>query len=496
MTGLPVRRAIAVSCLVVLAGCGPSRGRGADTCSADDPTCNGGGNESVDAGPACAGTQTRCGTKCVDVASDPQNCGACFTVCLPGQTCNNGCQSLPTTCPATGCPAGSYCDPQNRCVAGCQSDANCAAGRICLANGCQPGCRSDAACPRGQLCDQLQCRAACSSNADCPLEQICYQNTRACIAGCDSDSRCSAGHVCLNGQCQAGCRSNTDCPREQICSNSTRTCIAGCQDDSTCNTGRICVSGQCRAGCRADSTCGSGQICDASTHNCRAGCRSDSSCPKEQVCNTSQAQCTAGCGTSDAKCNTGRICVAGQCRAGCRTDATCGTGSICDATTLQCRAGCRADAGCALGSYCNTTTLVCTSGCNGNSARCAEGQACVGYTDGSYRCSGQCSSWGYECNGASWECMDFANSNNLGFCRRKCGSSTDCPSGQVCVWFMAEPSSYGDYHHYCAKSCAVAGCDETFINRDPSYQTPCSCAAAGDCENGGETCYATAGYGL
>ncbi len=40
--------------------------------------------------PVCAAGETLCGSVCIDVSSDPDNCGACGTACPTGQICSEG----------------------------------------------------------------------------------------------------------------------------------------------------------------------------------------------------------------------------------------------------------------------------------------------------------------------------------------------------------------------------------------------------------------------
>lgn len=40
--------------------------------------------------PTCPANQTLCGAVCVDLRSDPLNCGACMTVCAAPPMCNGG----------------------------------------------------------------------------------------------------------------------------------------------------------------------------------------------------------------------------------------------------------------------------------------------------------------------------------------------------------------------------------------------------------------------
>ncbi len=504
---------LGLAAVVAMACTPPGRGRGDNNSS--DCTSDGCGNPVPDAGTPlqCDAPLSPCGQECVNLAADPHHCGSCTIDCGADAVCGQtGCMSLPQVCPSTGCPAGSYCDAStNKCIAGCQSDNNCASSEICTANACVPGCRTDAACPTGDVCDQLKCRKACYGDADCALDSICNTETKACVVGCTSDSRCQSTEVCDSsiGQCRAGCRTDTQCPLGQICSSSSRTCTNGCTGDERCPSGQICVggygSGTCRAGCRDDSQCASG-ICDAETSTCRQGCRDDSACPLGEMCDTSTSNCVVGC-DGDARCQQGQICDSsnGQCRAGCRDDSTCSPGQICDPSTLTCRTGCRASATCPLSQYCDTnasssTAYTCQTGCNGDPTRCPDGQTCVAYTNGTYGCSAQYCDGNGACQGSAYGCLTIYNSaggTEDSVCRLKCTSDSNCPSGDYCAPFANDAgftSGWGSLDpvaYFCAKQCtSPASCSET--EQDNINPQPCACVS-GKCmsdPSGGYECYA------
>jgi hypothetical protein len=46
----------------------------------------------------CPSTETMCGDACVDTTSDSNHCGACGTVCPPGQYCSASACAYPTSC--------------------------------------------------------------------------------------------------------------------------------------------------------------------------------------------------------------------------------------------------------------------------------------------------------------------------------------------------------------------------------------------------------------
>jgi hypothetical protein len=38
----------------------------------------------------CGAETNQCNNACVDVLTDPRNCGGCGKACMPGQSCQNG----------------------------------------------------------------------------------------------------------------------------------------------------------------------------------------------------------------------------------------------------------------------------------------------------------------------------------------------------------------------------------------------------------------------
>jgi hypothetical protein len=119
--------------------------------------------------PPCA--DTVCGDSCVKLDSDPNNCGACGTVCTS----------------MNGTPA---------CVAGSCTVSSCNAGfGDCdgnPANGCEVNLNTDV-----QHCGTCatNCTQSCALNAQ----------THACNAGACAITACSGGFVDLDGECFTGC---------------------------------------------------------------------------------------------------------------------------------------------------------------------------------------------------------------------------------------------------------------------------------------------------
>jgi hypothetical protein len=99
-----------------------------DECTATAIANCGGNVTTIPGDPAC-GCQcdpddTLCDGKCVDLSTDPANCGACGHACPPGDVCVN---SQCTTCVAEegACSSKSDCCPDLNCV-----DAGAAAGHV------------------------------------------------------------------------------------------------------------------------------------------------------------------------------------------------------------------------------------------------------------------------------------------------------------------------------------------------------------------------------
>ena len=175
-------------------------------CSGDTPACPAGsqvGYCNLDGGPGflcCAGGG------CTNVLADPQNCGFCGQACLSGQTCGNG-QCLLVTCSAStqsqscglaGGSPGSCCgigcvdintDPSNcgGCGQHCASGQTCNGGR-CGLDGCTVGaqgnpCHYDAG---SGISPGACCGSACADIYTDPL------NCGGCNLPC-ADAGCSGG---------------------------------------------------------------------------------------------------------------------------------------------------------------------------------------------------------------------------------------------------------------------------------------------------------------
>jgi Cys-rich repeat protein len=67
-----------------------SGGEDCSSCPIDCGACSGDAGDAAADAIACAGGETDCSGLCIDLTSDPSNCGACATSCPAGDTCSAG----------------------------------------------------------------------------------------------------------------------------------------------------------------------------------------------------------------------------------------------------------------------------------------------------------------------------------------------------------------------------------------------------------------------
>ena len=410
------------------------------------------------------------------------------------------------------CPPGQLCEPAtNTCVAGCTSDADCAAGGVT---------RCDAATRR--------C-VGCTADADCALGTVC--RTGACVPGCSESHACGVGQTCCAGQCADLQSSAASCGAcGNACADGAACCAGAClsvtNDVANCGRcGNACTAANgspaCTGGVCAVGTCDAGfGDCDRAAGNgCEADLASDS-----MHCGACGRACTSG-PNATSRCMMGR-CV-NECAAGfgdCDGNAANG----CEASTADdtrncgacgnaCPGGANATARCATGA-CGLTCAPGFGNCDGSAANGCEtslttsegncgacGVACR-YPNGNPACSAgrcglaTCASGFDNCDGDAangCETPTAADGANCGRCGNRCPAGTACSMGACnsvcsggttfctdrCAALNADASNCGACGRACpvgsnaAPACAggVCGltCDRSFGDCDGSAATGC-----------------------
>lgn len=362
------------------------------------------GNGLVCQGGACSCPPERtCGSDagvCIELQSDPNNCGACGTRCGANQACQSGACATNCVSPPTNC-GGACVDTQT-------DSANCGA------------CGN--ACTGGKRCTNGTCGCAAPSR-DCGGACVDVQSSGTNCGACGTV--CGGGRTCVNGAC--------------ACAGGTTLCGQACVDLQTNNA----TCGSCGNACGAGSSC-SGGTCTAS---CGAGqTRCNGACTSTM---TDRNNCGA-CGTA---CAANQTCSAGACvsptvnpGATCVNDSDCGSGGRCRAASSGFPGGyCYYNATafacpttCPTGSACSLTAMspmlvanlglsyACFKSCTANN-QCRAGYVCNTSTPGKGVCMPDCNA-----PASSSVCRPDGCGALNGWCQTTCSSASQCSATSSC----------------------------------------------------------------
>ena len=187
--GLLLAGVVAAGLVALSAACGsdtnsPAQGGGGGTAGASGGTggtaggaAGLGGSGGSGGGTVCPPDKTACGLACVDLQSDPDNCGQCASACAPVEVCSLGACS-------DACEAG-LTDCGGACVDTQSNAEHCSA--------CDHTCPSGGDCADGQCTCQAGLEAC---NGTCADLQSDAEHCGAC------GNRCAQYEVCAAGQCK------------------------------------------------------------------------------------------------------------------------------------------------------------------------------------------------------------------------------------------------------------------------------------------------------
>jgi hypothetical protein len=140
---------------------------------------------------SCSPGLTFCGTACVSLMTDANNCGTCGNVC-PGSACFagvcGGCNvasdcPLQQACDTSTHTCGSACGGANQtvCNGGCCNAGTCASGTQTAACGTSGvACVDCSFSPNGHACQPGNGFCGCNSSSDCPVGHTCNLASHFC----------------------------------------------------------------------------------------------------------------------------------------------------------------------------------------------------------------------------------------------------------------------------------------------------------------------------
>jgi hypothetical protein len=413
-----------------------------------------------------------CGTACIDILDDPNNCGYCGHRCPGSARCNFGVCDVDCSQAIDNTPCGAgtgYC-----CQGQCVFNGNgCGCGATCWTNCTSRGCSAGQTCVEyasGTVCAPTSCARlpegdVCATNDADGAAQAGYCCGGSCMAfSTDADNcgacgrRCPAGEICVGGNCvpPVECVATADatpCPLpngvQGMCCGGA--CVDVHTDASNCGScARVCPTGST---CQPASTAfGNAQCVDGS--GAAITCDATHPCPTRYSCFYGVCQPDSCTGVADGtRCTNNGLCCSGVCVSAQDLSNCGGCGRGCPLGTSRCAFGecldsrfnpisCSATAPCPSGNSCVDVGCTSLPGCE--PYQCLP-PYCAGRSDG-VACAFGRNTAGNCCGGA---CVNTARDpDNCGQCGRDCGSSLcaagiclvgaetrclpDCPAGTIC----------------------------------------------------------------
>lgn len=240
--------------------------------------------------PACDSNRRCCGETCIDVLTDPKNCGTCGVACPDGIACVDGKCDVKPTCQ---CSDGKVCDENGDCVVKCGSslcrpDESCC-GNTCTTldtvkhcGSCDNACQGNAPfCQYGACADKCSPQTCEAQSAQCGIVNDGCGNALDC-------GSCADGKVCTSSQCVDACTPRT-------CENEHKNC--GTIDDGcggklncgSCSGAKECKNNVCtNPECKPKTCAEQGKKCGSTSDGCGktiqcGSCSSSQDC-KNNVC--------------------------------------------------------------------------------------------------------------------------------------------------------------------------------------------------------------------
>jgi Stigma-specific protein, Stig1 len=269
----------------------------------------------------CPAGMSLCSGKCVNLQTDPDNCGACGFSVPYGETCRNGKfssssgQRISTTPAISAIPSVSAAGMQGSCPSGRSSCSGTCRDLLNDAANCG-SCGNS--CPPGQNCLNGRCflqgtSPVVSTSAPVPItpELSCSGGQTPCSGSCVdlfSDKKncgvcgraCKSQEICVNAQCGPACTKSGTTLCDDVCvdlDTDTKNCGA-CGTE--CRTllpnakGSVCTDGKCVVSqCDTDY----GDCNEKVSDGCEVNLRLDA----------------GNCGSCGVKCPSGQVCYNKKC---------------------------------------------------------------------------------------------------------------------------------------------------------------------------------------